>query len=566
MDYWRENAEFFRKWDPHLLRELEAEGAEAVIEETVEGFPTLRIEDHFFHHPERPKEEARNHIGQSREGLRLHFGFGLGYFLDAEQPIAGSRILIYEPNQAFVKQAMSLRRFALVFRQKRATLCCNFRRFQYLAIKWQAGSQAFGFFASPKHAAWDQGAFHQFQRLLTSLSSPKPARKSSRLFPLILESSRSSLPWHIESTGFEVMRGRLKNRPAVIVAAGPSLNKNLSELQPYKTKTFIFAIARTAKALAAHDISPHFLAHVEAQDYFHLIEGCPNLEKTAFLLAAQAHPRFYTYPCKKRYVFQSRTNPLINSLVERYPFMRREPIKTGGSVATAAFYLAVLAGCNPIILIGQDLATKGKIWYEKTNLQPEIKTRHRNVVGYFGGEAQTWGNYHNNIIWYSQALPILKQQYPKTQFINATEGGAHLPGFENMKFKDAAHVYLKDEVHEFCPEGKSQSMTSRQLKSFLDDMDQFKLNLESCVHEFEEAEPKIIEAISRSGDLPKPDRLLTPFLACMETSSHFSHFLKAELAWAKLIERQLGAMDDMENLAQIAALHAELANVLRSWR
>lgn len=279
MGYWEDNQTFLKEWDPWLLDELEVEGEACVLEESEAGQTTLRIEGHSFHHANGPENQ-----GRGVDPLHLIFGFGLGQFLPNYSLPSGARLIVFEPNPAFVRVALRQRFWRSIFQEKNLTLCCSFKRFHYLTIKWRACVASYCFWVNPAHAKWFGHEFRLFQNLLSNLNRMMPSRTTNRLFPVIQQSTMDSLTEHVKAPGFEVWRGALKGKPAVIVAAGPSLDKNLAELAVYRDKVIIFALGRTVAALARHNISPHFLVHVEAQDYYHLIADCPNLSQTVFFV------------------------------------------------------------------------------------------------------------------------------------------------------------------------------------------------------------------------------------------------------------------------------------------
>ena len=58
---------------------------------------------------------------------------------------------------------------------------------------------------------------------------------------------------------------KYKNIPAVIVSAGPSLEKNIRKLKEIKNKALIIAVDTAIKPLFSHNISPHFIITIDPQ-------------------------------------------------------------------------------------------------------------------------------------------------------------------------------------------------------------------------------------------------------------------------------------------------------------
>ncbi|MDJ0841966.1 MAG: DUF115 domain-containing protein [Acidobacteriota bacterium] len=549
-----ENRDILSKRDPHLLLELSAEHPTgAAVVDTASGEPTLVLNDHFLHHPEDPVAEAVEKVGRAPKKLHLHFGFGLGYFMGADQPREDGRLIIYEPRAEFIETAMKTRPVGRELIRKNADVCCSFDRFCFLAMRCYSGCREYRLFVSARHAEAFPDELAAFQEFLQNLSAAMVSVKTSRLFPTIMESTVNSLSHHLAEPDAASWRDRLKGKPAVIVAAGPSLDKNLDQLKAVRSNAVVFAIGRTAKALEAQGIDPDFLVHVEAQDFSRFIEGCNNLADTHFLLADQAHTDYYRFPHGDTYVFQSRTNPIINSLVNKHPEARRLIIKTGGSVATAAWFLAWTAGCNPLVLIGQDLALTGNRWYGGPGNEEKGIRGSRKVKGYHGGMVTTVPNFHNNIIWYQRSVEVMRKQDPTRIFINATEGGARLEGMEHLSFAEAAERYLTRPVSITRPEPVGKCFSEREVKSFLNGLTQFLGEMDLTIQGYRRTEQALLKRLATGEPLAdlEPEARVAAYLAPFQRAPHFAGLLKPEYKVAQLLQKRLEKLDPDDRAGQI---------------
>lgn len=565
------NQAFFEHWDPLLLREIMGCEALGQLDQGPNG-PGLRILELCFHDPLDPRAEAQRVLGSSPQGLHIHFGFGLGYFLEADQPAASGMTLIFEPNPAFVKLALQQHPLEAIFRRTRATLCSSFARFRYLFYKHHARYTSNRLFISRSHARYFTQDFSAFEKLIDGQSSEFVVKTANRLYPTVIRSTIESLADHGKSPGYELWRGHLKGKPAVIIAAGPSLDKNLVDLLPHRHKLVIFAVSRVVAVLEKYGIAPDFLVHVEAQDFRTFIEGRSNLTNTIFLLAGQAHPYYYRFPHRQTFVYQSRTNPLINSLVARYPQMRHELIRTGGSVATAAFYLAFLAGCDPIVLLGQDLALSGKICYAGGESHDKSGEMRRKVPAFFGGKIETLANYHNNIIWYEKGLPVLKKMDPSRSIINATEGGARLAGMDRRQLAHVLHDLTNGKLDVVPPDTQScYQLQESQVRQFFRELADFLSELLPLKANFANIESQLLAHLSSSGTTGEcdPMPLVTNLRASLGKSAHFSELCKGEFAMTKFLDRKLSRYaeqvpsdEEMTRIwASLAAIHHGLSDL-----
>src|SRR5690606_16076320 len=124
-------------------------------------------------------------------------------------------------------------------------------------------------------------------------------------------------------------------------------------------------------------------------------------------------------------------NPIVHWLEDL-----REPVgqaMTGGSVAHTTLDLLVQFGCNPIVLVGQDLAytsgyTHARGTTHRKNAYEVATTRHRaalHMPGYYGGTVATSHNLYIYLKWFEEYIAQLGQS---RTVIDATEGGAYIHG------------------------------------------------------------------------------------------------------------------------------------------
>jgi hypothetical protein len=106
-------------------------------------------------------------------------------------------------------------------------------------------------------------------------------------------------------------------------------------------------------------------------------------------------------------------------------------LPTGGHATSAAFSLACLWGCNPIILVGQDLAySNGRIHAAaRPGGEDEKKGRLVGVAAVDGGQIDTSPIMLSYLEWYQEAAAHLRKNYPHIKVINASAAGAAISGF-----------------------------------------------------------------------------------------------------------------------------------------
>ncbi len=224
-----------------------------------------------------------------------------------------------------------------------------------------------------------------------------------------------------------------KDKPVVIISTGPSLNKQLSTLQKYKDFFITISVDASVKILHEAGIIPDYIVTLDPgkRPYW----GTNELdEKSTVFLDLGSCPDL-AWTSTKNYVITDGhpdvTN-FINSLGTDIPFLN-----TGGSVSTRAFNIALHLGCNPIVMIGQDLGwTEGKHHaegYVSQYTQESLDARHANgfeIEGYYGGTVRTEKQLMVYKTWFEEKITT----QPETIVINSTEGGALIKGAANIPF------------------------------------------------------------------------------------------------------------------------------------
>ncbi len=233
--------------------------------------------------------------------------------------------------------------------------------------------------------------------------------------------------------------------PAIVVAAGPSLNKNIEDLKLAKNKAFIIAADTAVKPLLKAGIVPDMLAMVDGKKPLHLFEaeGVADIPLVTSVLAAG---EVMDYHKGKKFIYNESMR-MIN-----YAFgmnkLSLENLRLGGSVATAAFSLCYMIGLTTIILVGQDLALTGNKSHAdgtfKDKMEEVDTTRYPMVEGNYEELVPTRGDFLNYLEWYNNYIETGKKNR-NIRVINATEGGAKIKGTEIMTLKEAiAEVCTKE--------------------------------------------------------------------------------------------------------------------------
>ncbi|MCC6427395.1 MAG: DUF115 domain-containing protein [Phycisphaerales bacterium] len=166
--------------------------------------------------------------------------------------------------------------------------------------------------------------------------------------------------------GIADLAGAGSGSPAVVVSAGPSLERNIDLLaRPGVRDCVVIIAAQTVlKKLLARGIKPHFvtaLDHHEISRRFYEGLTAADVEGITLIVEPKANPAIMSaYPGMVRCPGEKILDDVLGPELGR----PMGAITPGATVAHLAYYLGRHLGCDPVILIGQDLGfTDGQYYH-----------------------------------------------------------------------------------------------------------------------------------------------------------------------------------------------------------
>lgn len=296
-----------------------------------------------------------------------------------------------------------------------------------------------------KHPIYDKIYDKEFVKFLKDVHSANRLARvnvdtEKHMSATLVDNAIKNLKYIKESNYVSEFIGKIpEETPVIIVAAGPSLDKNIDELKRAEGKSFIFATDTSVKYLLKHDIKFDAIITIDAKKAAgHLKdERCHNVPLFCVLEAKNRMMEMH----KGRKIW-FRGSVYMYALYNK--FNREFPrYNSGGSVATAAFSVCLSMKLKNIILIGQDLAYDGEVTHAGgivRNILGDQEGREL-VEGIDGGKVWTRYDWIIYLEWFENAIRDLKE----INLIDATEGGALIHGSKVMKLSEAIDEYCKEE-------------------------------------------------------------------------------------------------------------------------
>lgn len=222
----------------------------------------------------------------------------------------------------------------------------------------------------------------------------------------------------------------VKELPAIIVAAGPSLDKNINILKKAQGKAFIIVVDAALRTVLKAGVRPDLVCTVDPNSPDRFLQGVDldgiiwaYTRTTRKWIAEQFGKDVFYYGSFYRGWSEILTEELGYS-IPSFP--------SGGSVSCEAFMISLYLGFRKIVLIGQDLAFTGGQSHTKEvvgtfgNNDEYIHRRHIvEVEGIDGTMLETDFQMWYYKYWFEKAIQVNQNQI---EVIDATEGGAKIEG------------------------------------------------------------------------------------------------------------------------------------------
>lgn len=381
---------------------------------------------------------ASNEAGE----LLLVFGLGDGAYLEPLliQEKSHRPIFILEESEDMLCQALFEQNLAdaisshvFLFGPERLSQQL-YDAFQHISLPEQVSGVPFhpSYNTNP---SFYQKAWEQFSKcILTYQTDLQTSYKDSWAWN---ENTWENVTEMLVNPPAKVFWGSLSNYPAVVVSAGPSLDKNISLLKDIQDRAVLLSVAAALEPLLHHGIRPHFVFALDASpESFVYLENAPS-EKLTLVTDLMVFPRVLQDFQGKKFIARISTNPTVKFFEET--LWELGWLRVGFSVSTMAFSFAKALGCSPIILTGQDLSfsESGSSYAAGCRKREATPATTVEIPGYYGKPVKTTNYWISNLT----ALEVLAGE-AQVPVINATEGGAYITGCEHMPLQNALNLYL----------------------------------------------------------------------------------------------------------------------------
>lgn len=476
MSYLEKNINALRQVNPELAKIIEDAGKDDWVELLPGNKPGLvlthGIKRHTVYENKDPDIDAKETIKNVEfhpDEATIMLGLGLGYALNQaiKKAKKGHLFVIVEPSKDIIKKAFELFDFSeatlqnklyIALSQSDVSVIISMLDGQTVISNWQMIMSKYCHFKQSIYAEIIDHTMNLINQLYCNTGTVMGAGAKIALNDI------ENFPYTIGEPGVNLLFNKFKGKTAVMVSTGPSLQKNIHLLMDKKVQdsVIIIAVAQALRILLAYDIKPDLVCTV---DYGEVnlthFDGLMDCDVPLVALNRTYAPILKQWKGKKFIVgtpvpgYDESSSALI---------AKKGSVDQGGSVSHLCMGLAIAMGCKNVIIIGQDLAydtdrshnpnadsgghievENGQIWWVVNDQRSHLSGQNKKytmgaahyVEGYFGAPVLT----NLGLASFITAFENIIMRNPDVNFINATEGGAHIKGATRMTLGKALKKY-----------------------------------------------------------------------------------------------------------------------------
>lgn len=308
----------------------------------------------------------------------------------------------------------------------------------------------------------------------------------------------------IKSPSIEILKDKYKDKPAIIVGAGPSLDKNIKYLKEAEGKALILATDAVISTLNRYNIIPDAVFTIERvkETYDAFYKNNILNEKTVFIGPPVVSPLIFNKLKNNKKLVCLKKGEKINEWINDSILRENRLLNMGTSCSHVALGFSQYVGADPIIFIGQDLAyTKDGITHSNdVEIKKKVEDNKELVyVKGIDGEMLSTDYAYKNFLTFLE-IQIASDDLSR-KYIDATEGGAFKNGTEIKTLIETIEKYCNENIprlYDALPEMglldmKKVELAEKELSLLLKDFNNLHQESKRQFKELEKIEKQVLE-------------------------------------------------------------------------
>jgi hypothetical protein len=287
----------------------------------------------------------------------LLLGFGLGYLPEAILASVSTvdRVLVCAADPRTLAACLDLRDLTRLLSDERLGFLVGGPPEALIAALDEVGTRRLGILGLRAEEAAFPGWYGALRAAAERFAAKETINENTlrRFGRLWVRNLARNLPLIGELPGTSRLESRFRGLPALVLAAGPSLDDVLPLLPALRERLLLICVDTALRSVLRAGVEPDFLVVVDPQywNWRHL-EGLSS-PSSILVSESAAFPAVFRFGCRATFLCSS-LFPLGKAI--ELAAGEKGKLGAGGSVATTAWDLARVLGASPIYMAGLDLA------------------------------------------------------------------------------------------------------------------------------------------------------------------------------------------------------------------
>lgn len=464
MNYYESNKESIKTYKPSLYQALYKVAPKSHQDKMEEienldardGTPILKVirqgKEYRLNSLYRPGEEARRWVEQynfyNHQTIISMFGLGNGIFANTilKKMKEEDTLLIYEPSINIFSYVLEHYDLSSIIQNAKVHIYIkgvNEDKFT-ISLKNKLNIANYRNLLYCYHPQYDLMYLKEYEEYLKAVMESQQHMRANintgiYFSQRYIENSLKNLKFLHDSISLQDLKEHIPTHvPALVIAAGPSVEKNIENLKQAKGKAVLFAVDRILDYLLDSGVVPDFVVSIDPKkDIKYFTERIDV--KVPLICYGESNYEILKQHCGMKVMG---VNKKFTGEIYRRAGKMVPNLHPAGSVAIVAYNACVVLGFTKIILVGQDLAYDGDRSHGGNSVEDNQFKRDILVEGIDGEMVKSRSDWKIFIETYKDLIALS----PSVEVIDAKLKGGKIPGTINMELKDAIEKYCTEEI------------------------------------------------------------------------------------------------------------------------
>ena len=272
---------FISKYNPKLsekIMKIESLTNDISFVNTVLNEPNLQYNGIFLHSKYGAESEAKEifeKVQNTEFSMNVIFGFGLGYLFQEFAINSKGLVFVFEPDIEILATTLEVVDFSEELSRKNVFIFNDFDELQkrYLESYIYNSETTITFLPSYKHLFSNELNIFAKELNLTMGSAIMDNNYIKYKLVPAVKTVCTNLEYLLNEPPLGTFENIYQGKTALLISAGPSLDKNIEVIKKYRDNVIIFSVGQALRTLMTNDITPDFVGLVETGNQMSQLDG-----------------------------------------------------------------------------------------------------------------------------------------------------------------------------------------------------------------------------------------------------------------------------------------------------